>query len=86
MKDQAGVDHPLCRCELWESNKTLGICLAMDSNQDREEQECKKICVEFGAKMKASQCEPNVAQYAYKTHLIPKLKYRMPLTSFTRDQ
>ena len=36
--------------------------------------------------MKASQCEPNVAQYAYETHLIPKLKYQMPLTLFSRDQ
>ena len=58
----------------------------MDSNQDQEEQECKKICTDFGAKMKASQCKPNTAQYAYETHLIPKLKYWMPLTLFSRDQ
>ena len=86
MKDQAGTDHPLERIDPWESKQLSGIFLTADGNQLREKEECKQICIEFGKKMMAAKCNKNTAQYTYKSHLMAKLSYRIPMTNFTQKE
>ena len=80
LTDKKGNRHPLKRLEVSTGSETLGVFIAMDGNQEAQIKSLKEKSKNFAAKMKAKQCEPNIAMYTYNTCFMKSMEYCMPVT------
>jgi hypothetical protein len=86
LTDSAGARHPLQRYEPSHAEKTLGVFISMDGNEDAEIECLTQKCITFGAKMKASTCTKNEALYTFTASLLPALEYALPVTNLSESQ
>ena len=81
-----GDQQPLQRYEPSHAEKTLGVFISMDGNEQAEIAYLKQQCITFGAQMKASTCTKNEALYTFTASLLPALEYALPVTNISESQ
>jgi len=86
LTNSQGERSPLTRYEPSHAEKTLGVYISMDGNEEEEIKYLTQKCIQFGAKMKASTCTKNEAIYAFTTSLLSSLEYALPVTNLTESQ
>ena len=86
LTDSAGARHPLQWYEPSHAEKTLGVHISMDGNEEADIEYLTQKCITFGAKMKASTCTKNEALYTFTASLLPALEYALPVTNLSASQ
>ena len=81
-----GGRHLLQRYEASHAEKTLGVHIFMDGNEEAEIEYLTQKCITFSAKMRAPSCTKNEALYTFTTSLLSALEYAMPVTNISESQ
>ena len=80
IQDKTGSTFPLQRYEVSHADKTLGVYIAMDGNEEEEIAYLTKVSTKFGQQLRTAKCEKNAAIYALQFSFMKTLEYPMVVT------
>ena len=81
--DKNGNRDPLCRHEVHYAEKTLGVCISIDGNDEAEMTCLKDHSKLFVDQIRISKCSKNAALYTYNSSFVKSMEYAMPVTQFS---
>ena len=84
--DKLGNRAALKRHEVSYAERTLGVCISMNGNEDAEMERLKEHAKLFADQMRTSKCSKNHAIYTYNFSFMKTLEYAMPVTQFSNTE
>ena len=68
------------------AEKTLGVYISMDGNEDAELDYLLSMSKTFGSQMKTTKCTKNIALYTYNSSFLKSIEYSMAITQFSEQE
>ena len=80
-------DHaPLCCFNVAHADKTLGVFISMDGNEDAAKHHLKSMALTFGSQMRSSKCSKAAALFTLKSSFMKSIEYVLPVTQFSESE
>ena len=79
-KSKFGVHNPLVRYEASHADKTLGVYIAMDGNEDAEIKHLTALSEKFSNQLRTAKCAKNSSMYTLQYSLMKTFEYPMTVT------
>ena len=80
IENSSGKRCPLPRFEVSHADKTLGVFLSMDGNEEAKIYYLTKLSRDFGNQLRTSKCDKNAAIYTLQFSFMKTLEYPMAVT------
>ena len=80
IQNKDGIQATLKRHEISHADKTLGVFIAMDGNEEAEIEHLKKLSEKFGHQLRTAKCEKNASMYTLQYSLMKTFEYPMVAT------
>jgi len=77
-----GTREPLQRHEVDYAEKTLGVFVSMDGNENAEKNYLREQSITFAEQMKTSKANKNACMYTYTASFMKTMEYPMAVTQF----
>ena len=84
IQNKDGIQAPLKRYEVSHADKTLGVFIAVDGNEEAEIEHLKKLSEKFGHQLRTAKCEKNASMYTLQYSLMKTFKYPMVATQLDK--
>ena len=81
-----GTREPLQRHEVDYAEKTLGVFVSMDGNENAENKYLREKSVTFANQMKTSKANKNSGMYTYTASSMKTMEYPMVVTQFSEAE
>ena len=82
LTDRYGICHAIDCLEPSFGKETLGVPIAPDGNQKTLALSLRKKAVDFGEKIRSSQCTADTAMYTYNACFLKSIEYSCIVTNF----
>ena len=84
--DRYGTRAPLRRFDVDYADKTLGVFISMDGNEQAEYDHLLSTSRTFALQLKAAKCSKNQALYTFSASFMKSIEYAMPVTQFSETE
>ena len=84
VQDAQGITAPLERLPTYEARRTLGVRLAPDGNNKAEHAYLRAQSQAWGDQVRSGHLPRHLAWQALTSTLLPKLRYPLPATTFSK--
>ena len=84
IQNKVGVQIPLVRHEASHADKTLGVYIAMDGNEDTVIKHLTPKLDKFSNQLRMAKCEKNASMYTLQYSLMKTFEYPVTVTQLDK--